>query len=125
MKENKLGEMVRFYRKKKGLTQEELGKLCGYSGKTAISKIELGVNDANTDTVIKIAKALGVRPVMFLEQFSSELYAEYEEYLPFLAEASDETIRNIRFMLKMPELKTKKNKIRLYEGDRLIRSLWL
>ena len=107
MNASKLGEKIRFYRKKKGLTQAELGRLCGYSGKTAISKLELGVNDANTETVVKIAKALGVSPVVFLEQFSDEEpdLSAFHEYLPYLAEASDETIRTIRFMLNMPELK--------------------
>ena len=107
MDNKRLGELIRQYRKDKNMSQEELGALCGYkSGKTAISKIERGVNDANSATIVRIARALGVSPVVFLEQFSVDKYAAYHEYLPYLAEASEETIRNIRFMLNMPEKKT-------------------
>ena len=106
MDSHSLGELVKYYRKQKKMSQEELGALCGYkSGKTAISKIERGVNDANSATIIKIARALNVSPVVFMEQFKADNYADFHEYLPFLAEASEETIRTIRFMLHMPEKK--------------------
>ena len=101
----KLGDLVRYYRKQKGLSQEELGMAIGHSGKTSISKIERGVNDANTKTIVKIASVLGVDPVVFIEQFSADNYTEFHEYLPYLARASEDNIRTIRFVLGMPEKK--------------------
>lgn len=104
METRNLGELIRHYRILRHMTQEELGARCGYKyGKTAISKIERGINDANSKTIIKIARALDVSPVLFLEQFNPDNYAVYFEYLPYLASASEETLRNIRFMLHMPE----------------------
>lgn len=96
-----LGILIRKYRKEKGMTQEDLGKAIGLSGKSGISKLERGINDASTETVIKIAKVLEVSPAVFLEQ--KETYSEFAEYLPYLAQASEETIRNIRYMLGMSE----------------------
>ena len=101
----KLGDLVRFYRKQKGLSQEELGKAIGHSGKTSISKIERGVNDATTGTIVKIANVLGVDPVVFIEQYSADNYAEFHEYLPYLAQATEKDIMTIRYMLGMPEKK--------------------
>ena len=100
-----IGEIVRFYRLRKGITQDELAKEIGYSDKAAISKIERGVNDANYSTIVKIAKALDVDPVIFMDQFTADKYAEFHEFLPYLADASDETLRTIRYMLHMPEKK--------------------
>lgn len=107
MENKSLGELVKYYRKSRKMSQEELGALCGYkSGKTAISKIERGVNDANTATIQKIAEALNVSPLLFLEPFTADNLSEFHEYLPYLADASEETLRTIRFMLHMPEKKT-------------------
>lgn len=107
----KLGSLIRFYRKEKGMTQAELGLAIGHSGKTSISKIELGINDANTETVIKIARALGVSPAVFLDctEESQEDFSEFEEYIPYLAKASESDLRTIRYILKMPEKNFSKN----------------
>lgn len=100
-----VGEMIRFYRLRKGMSQEELAIAIGHTGKSSISKIERGENDVNSATMKKIADALGVDPVIFLDQFSADKFAEFHEFLPYLAEASEETIRTIRYMLHMPEKK--------------------
>lgn len=39
------GERIRKRREELGLTQEEVARLAGYSGKTAISRIERGESD--------------------------------------------------------------------------------
>ena len=107
MENMKLGELVKYYRKSRHMSQEELGRLCGYqSGKTAISKIERGVNDANIATIQKIANALNINPLLFLEPFSHDKFAEFHEFLPYLADASEETLRTIRYMIHMPEKKS-------------------
>lgn len=100
-----IGEQIRKYRKQVGMTQVELGNKIGMTGKSGISKIEKGMNGVSFETVIEIAKALGLSPLVFMEQFNNDRYAEYKEYLPYIAGASDETIKVIRFMLGMPPKK--------------------
>ncbi len=58
------GELVQLYRKKKGVSQYDLGKAIGLDqGK--ISQIEIGNRHARFFEMVNIAKALGV-PVTFL-----------------------------------------------------------
>lgn len=53
------GENIRNIRKRKGLTQEELGRLLGV-GKSAVSRWESGERDVTLGTIRSIASALGV-----------------------------------------------------------------
>lgn len=53
------GDKVRKYRRQKGLSQEQLGELVGFS-QSKISKIERGDWDSLSDLRL-IAKALGVK----------------------------------------------------------------
>lgn len=62
-------ERIRMLRIQCGLTQEELGQKCGYSGRSMISKIENGEVDLPLSKVEKIAHALNVAPV-YLAGFS-------------------------------------------------------
>lgn len=58
-----LGNNIRMYRNKKGLSQEELANRCGWTtnnARSTISKIESGVNDVPTSKVKVIAEQLGV-----------------------------------------------------------------
>jgi len=55
-----LGEAIKQDRKKRNLTQEELGKLVGVK-KAQISKLENSVTDARFETIIKVFKALNAR----------------------------------------------------------------
>jgi len=52
-----LGESIKQARKKRNLTQSELGELVGVQ-KSQISKIENSIKNARFDTVLKIFKAL-------------------------------------------------------------------
>lgn len=54
------GERVKLARERKGLSQEELAKLLGYSGKSSISKIEAGLSDVYRSKVQEISNVLGV-----------------------------------------------------------------
>ena len=57
--ENKtIGERVRDRRIDLNISQDELAKLTGYSGKTSISKIEKGVNGIPLDKLFQFASAL-------------------------------------------------------------------
>lgn len=60
-----LGSRLRDARKRKGLTQEALGKLAGVRGQT-VSEIERS-SGANTRTLEKLARALGVPPSVLID----------------------------------------------------------
>lgn len=103
---SRLGDLVRYYREQRGMTQKELAVAIGHKGKTSISKIERGINGASYDTILAISDALHIDPVVFMEQFSYERFAEFHEFLPYLAEADEITLENIRAILRMPSKKS-------------------
>lgn len=53
-----IGERIRNKRIEKGLTQEELAVSVGYTSKSTINKIELGINDIPLSKVCEFARAL-------------------------------------------------------------------
>lgn len=71
-----IGQMIRFHRKKSGLTQEQVGQLAGL-GKTVIFDIEKGKTSIRFDTLLKVIEVLNIKidfqsPLMslFKEQFN-------------------------------------------------------
>ena len=61
-----IGERIRFFRNRKGLTQKQLGMMIGYSEKTAdirIAQYESGSRKPKKDTIDAIAYMLEVSPV--------------------------------------------------------------
>ncbi len=55
-----LGNAIKAVRKKRNLTQEQLGKLVGVK-KSQISKIENSTTNARFSTILKVFKALDVK----------------------------------------------------------------
>lgn len=55
-----LGEAIKQARKKRNLTQEQLGQLIGVQ-KAQISKIENSLTDARFETILKVFKALNAK----------------------------------------------------------------
>ena len=53
-----LGQNIRLYREKLGMTQEELAKKLGYKDRSTIAKIENDVNDITQSKIVAIAEAL-------------------------------------------------------------------
>jgi repressor LexA len=53
-----IGERIMERRQQLGLTQEDLAFRMGYKTKSAINKIELGINDVSQSKVVKFAEAL-------------------------------------------------------------------
>lgn len=53
-----IGERIMERRQQLGLTQEELAFRMGYKTKSAINKIELGINDVSQSKVVRFAEAL-------------------------------------------------------------------
>lgn len=63
--EYSIGEKIRYLRKKRGLTQAELGRLCGMPD-SQIRKYESGQISPKPETLKRVAGALQVSPVVFL-----------------------------------------------------------
>lgn len=57
-----VGDRIRERRKELGMSQDDLAKKMGYSGKSAISRIENEGNNLTTDRVSKLASALDCTP---------------------------------------------------------------
>lgn len=60
MKQLSIGMRIRDIRKEKKITQEELARMLGFSGSSAISYIENGQRKLNADKIPKLAESLGV-----------------------------------------------------------------
>lgn len=70
-----VGSKIREYRKLKGLSQDQLGELCGFHF-SYIGGVERGERNISLDNIAKIADALNVEPKFFFdfnESFSSPI----------------------------------------------------
>lgn len=67
-----VNERIKHYRKKAGLTQQQLAERSGFSTASAINKIELGLRSVNEDKLKRLSEALRVsaRELMFGEKES-------------------------------------------------------
>lgn len=74
-----VGENIKRIRKEKGLTQKQLGELCGMN-EANVRKYELGKANPKIETVDRIASALGVRIIDIMEQFTMGEYKNTSEY---------------------------------------------
>ena len=55
-----LGQRIKKLRTDRGLTQQELADLCGFSGRSTINRLEVGRNDINQNKLRILADALRV-----------------------------------------------------------------
>jgi len=73
----RLGEKIRKIRKENGLNQTELGEKVNLSA-DRIQKYENGARRPKAETMVEIAEALGVNPLVFIDQpLSSEVSAMF------------------------------------------------
>ena len=56
------GQIIKQLREQKGMTQEKLAELMGYSHKSSINKIEMGKADLPQSKLVEFAKIFGVSP---------------------------------------------------------------
>ena len=70
------GMNLKRLRTERGMSQDELAKKLGYKGRSAINKIETGVNDMPREMVVRCAEALNVSP---MELFFYEQLPEIED----------------------------------------------
>ncbi|MEI6423621.1 MAG: helix-turn-helix domain-containing protein [Lentisphaerota bacterium] len=68
-----IGEIMRFHRKKSGLSQVQLAKLAGV-GKTAVFDVEKGKESVQFNTLLKIMRVLNIKP-----DFTSPLIGEFNK----------------------------------------------
>lgn len=75
MNKNKkeVGATIKQIRKERGLSQVELSKKMGFKDHTALTKIETGVNDVNSETLMELAKILDVHVGTFFTGKTSVL----------------------------------------------------
>lgn len=99
MQDYYIGERIYELRKKKGLSQKELGALVGVSNK-AVSKWETGAAAPKTETIIKLASALDITVEELLSRKQPEI--EKTDTLDALSE------KTANLFLK--------NKVRAYEN---------
>lgn len=101
---NEIGSRIKARREELGLTQEELAERVGYKSKSAIQKIERGVNELRQKQIAVFAKALGTTPLYLMgwtEEKVPELTLEELNILLAYREAGDETKNNICAILKV------------------------
>lgn len=80
IKDTSVGQRLKFIRVYRGKTQKELGMLLGYPEKQADIRIAQYENNSRTpkaDTIVKLAEALNVSPVVF----SRTICTSYDDLL--------------------------------------------
>ena len=95
------GEKVRSLRKQAGLTQEQLAERLG-RGKSYICNIERGTRKTTLENVPDLAEALGVSIGELVDPDDVEPSNPFLEFIPYLAQADEVTLNNIRAILGMP-----------------------
>ena len=63
-----VGKRIRKVRILRGLSQDELAKRCGYKSRSAINKIETGINDIPISKIKIIAEILDVDKMIILNE---------------------------------------------------------
>ena len=75
MNKNKkeVGATIKQIRKERGISQDTLSRKMGFKDHTALTKIETGVNDVNSEALMELAKLLEVNVGIFFTGKTSEL----------------------------------------------------
>lgn len=70
---------IKILREQKGLSQDELAKLTGYTSRSSIAKIEKGEVDLTRSKIITFAKALGTSPGNLLGWCTTSEFKDNEQ----------------------------------------------
>lgn len=76
-----LGQRIRFYRKQRSLSQEDLAELAELHP-TYIGQIERGEKNASIETIYKISNALNIPIVQLLEKIDEYPYCNASQDIP-------------------------------------------
>ena len=102
-----LGLRIRYYRKEKHLTQENLAEICGLHP-TYIGQLERGEKNATVESVYRIAKGLNIPFSKLFENMGSEADNENypaEAYDLMLSLPTDEQEKMIKIMQMIIQMK--------------------
>ncbi len=88
---------IQYFRKKMGLSQEELSSLCGYSS-TYLGKIERGQRSPSLDTLIQIARTLQIPVASFFDSFYRRQDELKENWDPEKFSPYDATIKRFNYL---------------------------
>lgn len=101
-----ISENIRKRRLELQLTQEELAKRMGYTSKSTINKIEMGVNDISQSKIKKFADALLTTPGALMGWDKDETPAERAAF--DVSALNDEELREmLKMFMALPEDKKK------------------
>lgn len=75
----KIGERIMKRRQQLGWTQEDLALRMGYKTKSAINKIELGINDVSQSKVVKFAEVLNTTIAYLMDWEEDEVPEKLQE----------------------------------------------
>ena len=105
MNKNKkeVGETIRQIRKERGISQQELSTKMGFKDHSGITKIETGLNDVNSETLMELARLLEVDVGVFftgkttlLPEFKIIQYKDYyRDDMIFMTLCAKETMKKI------------------------------
>lgn len=65
-----IGQRIRFYRKKRGLSQEKLAEICNFHP-TYVGQLERGEKNATIESIYRITQGLEISLSRFLENIES------------------------------------------------------
>lgn len=74
-----IGKRIRFYRKQKKLSQEQLAELCNFHP-TYVGQLERGEKNATLESLYKITQGLGISLSQFLENI--DMIQQNQENIP-------------------------------------------
>ena len=105
MNKNKkeVGATIKQIRKERGISQDTLSRKMGFKDHTALTKIETGVNDINSEALMELAKLLEVNVGIFFTGKTSELpdfkIKQYDDFyrddMIFMVLSAKDAIRKI------------------------------
>ncbi len=79
--EEHIGVRIRKKREELGISQEELARRVGYSGRSSVNKVEMGANDISRSKVVAFAQALQTTPAYLMDGSSIELSKDEKIYI--------------------------------------------
>lgn len=94
------GEKIKALRLGKGWSQDELAKKLGYTSRSTINKIELGINDITQSTLKKLAEVLSVDPCELIVETPIDMEAMYKKWD---SELPDKEIQKVRLYDQVSE----------------------
>lgn len=95
------GEKIKALRTGKGWSQDELAKKLGYTSRSTVNKIELGINDITQSTLKKIAEVFSVDPCELIVETPLDMEAMYRKWD---SELPDKEIIKVRLFDQVAEL---------------------